>query len=63
MKRGAPRRLATRENTQVVTVALPRPVHERLMICAVKTRRSAAAIVRDAVTEWLDRHGGKEETR
>ncbi len=50
------RRLPTRADARLTTVAFPRALHERLMVHAVRSRLTAAEIIRRAVVEWLDHH-------
>lgn len=50
------RRLASREDTVVTSLIIPRPLHKRAMISALGLNWAFAEVVRTALAEWLDRH-------
>ncbi len=49
-------RATSREGMKVTTVALPHDVHRRLAIAALERNTVLTGLVREAVTEWLNRH-------
>jgi hypothetical protein len=50
-------RLATRADTVELTVALPRALHLRAAVAGATLRWTINAMMRQALTEWLDRQG------
>jgi predicted transcriptional regulator len=48
-------RAASREDHRVTTVSLPRDLHERLAMLAVRRRSAMTEVIRQAVAEFLDR--------
>ncbi len=50
------RRLASREDAVVTSFALPRPLHQRLMIASVRLNWTLAQVLRDAAEQWLAKH-------
>jgi hypothetical protein len=50
------RRLKSRENTITTSVIVPIALHERAMLCAVRLHWTLGELMRQALTEWLDRH-------
>jgi len=50
------RRLKSRENTVTTSVIVPIVLHERAMLCAVRLHWTLGELLREALTEWLDRH-------
>jgi len=50
------RRLKSRENTVTTSVIVPIALHERAMLCAVRLHWTLGELMRQALTEWLDRH-------
>ena len=50
------RRLESRENTVTTSVIVPIALHERAMLCAVRLHWTLGELMRQALTEWLDRH-------
>ena len=57
------RRAETREGKVVTTVALPEELHQRLAIAAVEDRAAITALMRDAISEWLERRDRKRRPR
>jgi hypothetical protein len=53
------RRAESREGMVVFTVALEPELHRRLAIAAVEDRAAIVVIVREAVTDWLERRERK----
>ena len=51
------KRAESREGMRVTTVALPEELHRRLAIAALEGRTVMTELVRQAVTEWLERRG------
>lgn len=49
------KRAETREGMVVTNVALPKELHRRLAIAAVEDEAAITELVRQAVTDWLDR--------
>ena len=49
------RRAESREGWIVTTVAFDPQLHRRLSFAAIEERAALTAVVREAVTEWLDR--------
>lgn len=49
-------RLPTRKGTVVTSFALPRPLHQRLMIASVRLNWTLAQVLRDAAERWLVQH-------
>jgi len=45
------------------TVALPANLHKRLAIAGVEERAALTELVRDALTEWLDRRERRRRAR
>ncbi len=39
----------------VTTVALPPELHKRLAVAAIEERAASAELIREAISEWLDR--------
>jgi hypothetical protein len=39
----------------VTTLALPPALHKRLAVAALEERAASAELIREAITEWLDR--------
>jgi predicted transcriptional regulator len=59
----AKRRAESREGMVVTTVALPLVLHRRLAIAALEDNAASAALIREAIEEWLDRRkrrGGRK---
>jgi hypothetical protein len=54
-------RLETRRDTIQLTIALPRPLHLRAVVTGTQLRWTLNAMIRQALTEWLDRQttGGR----
>jgi hypothetical protein len=50
------KRLSSREDAVVTSFAVPRPLHQRLMIAAVRLNWTLAQVLRDAAEQWLARH-------
>jgi hypothetical protein len=50
------KRLSSREDAVVTSFAVPRPLHQRLMIAAVRLNWTLAQVLRDAADQWLARH-------
>ncbi|MFQ5803604.1 MAG: hypothetical protein ACE5JQ_11975 [Candidatus Methylomirabilales bacterium] len=50
------RRLATRKGAVTTSMALPRELHQRAMVAAVRLNWTLAELVRAAIAEWLGRH-------
>jgi hypothetical protein len=40
----------------VTSFAVPRPLHQRLMIAGVRLNWTLAQVLRDAAEQWLTRH-------
>ena len=60
------RRAKSRAGMMVTTIALPEEMHRELLLAAVNEKVVFTEIVRQALAEWLDRHGkksGKEKTQ
>jgi len=53
------RRLLTREDALVTSFALPRPLHQRLMLAAVRLNWTLAEVLREAAEQWLAHHEPK----
>jgi predicted DNA-binding protein len=49
------RRAESREGMVVTTIALPPELHKRLAIAAIEDGAASAELIREAITEWLDR--------
>ena len=49
------KRAESRKGMRVTTVALPEELHRRLAIAALEGRTVMTELVRQAVTEWLER--------
>ncbi len=49
------KRAETREGMRVTTMALPEELHRRLAIAALEDNTVMTELVRQAVTEWLER--------
>jgi predicted transcriptional regulator len=49
------RRAESREGMIVTTIALPPELHRKLAIAAIEDGAASAELIREAVTEWLDR--------
>jgi hypothetical protein len=52
------RRMESRDQAAVTTIALAKPVHQQLRVLAVKLNWTFSEIMRHAATEWLERHAG-----
>lgn len=50
------RRLASQEDALATNIVLPRALHERLTIAALRLNCSLAQVLRDAAEEFLARH-------
>ncbi len=50
------RRLPSRKDAVVTSFAVPRPLHQRLMIAAIRLNWTLAQVLRDAAEQWLARH-------
>jgi predicted transcriptional regulator len=48
-------KIAPKESMTVTTIALSDQLYRRLRMAALDERRKAAAIIRDALTEYFDR--------
>ena len=46
------------EPVQALNARVPAALHRRVRFAAVEQGRTVAAIVAEALAEWLDRHGG-----
>jgi hypothetical protein len=55
------KRAETREGMRVTTMALPEDLHRKLAIAALEDNTVMTELVRQAVTEWLERR--KRATR
>lgn len=53
------KRADSRENMVVTSVALDRELHKRLAIAAVEDGAAMTELVREAVTDWLNRRERK----
>jgi len=51
------RRLESREGAVITSLAIPRPLHQEARIASVRLNWTLAEIVREALEEWLERHG------
>ena len=49
------KRASSREGMVVTSVALEKDLHQRLAIAAIEESAAITEIVRQAVSEWLDR--------
>ena len=52
-------RAESREDHRITTVSLPRELHERLAILALRRRTAMTEVIRQAVAEFLDRAEGR----
>ncbi len=50
------RRLESREDTIMTSIALPRALHRETTLAALTLNWSFAEVMRTALQEWLDRH-------
>jgi hypothetical protein len=50
------KRLSSREHAVVTSFAVPRPLHQRLMIAGVRLNWTLAQVLRDAAEQWLASH-------
>jgi predicted DNA-binding protein len=48
-------RAESREDHRITTVSLPRELHERLGILALRRRTAMTEVIRQAISEFLDR--------
>lgn len=55
------RRAESREGMRVTTIALPDEMHRRLAIEAIESRTVLTQLVREAISEWLDRRERKRK--
>jgi len=55
------RRAESREGMVVTTLAMPSLLHRRLMIAALEENAAAVEIIRQAVSEFLDRREHKHK--
>jgi predicted transcriptional regulator len=53
------RRAESREGMIVTTIALPPDLHKRLAIAALEDGAASSYLIREAITEWLDRRKRK----
>lgn len=47
----------------VTTLALPPALHKRIAVAAIEEHAAVAQLIRDAVTEWLDRRSKRRGGR
>lgn len=60
---GKRKRAESREGMRVTTVALPADQHRKLALAALEERTVMTELVRQAVTEWLERHEKAARTK
>ena len=55
------KRAESREGMRVTTIALPDEMHRRLAIEAIESRTVLTELVRQAISEWLERRERKSK--